>query len=168
MAVRNLAAIQRQGTMIAEVKKNAYEMKKNSVFNRVGLIRASQQDAIDAVDTIKALRENGLGARFDEWKDSHKQLVFTSTHGDGFRLSSNSYNVYYTPETNDVKFTWSGSGGCEGYSFNKYESDIRNMHYLIERVTKDDGYNKYDELLTKMAASFKPYLDEFFAWVDTI
>ena len=84
MAVRNLAAIQRQGTMIAEAKKNAYEMKKESVFNRVGLIRASQQDAIDAVDTIKALRENGLGARFDEWKDSHKQLVFTSTYGDRF------------------------------------------------------------------------------------
>lgn len=67
MAVRNLAAIQRQGAMIADAKKNAYEMKKESVFNRIGRIRSCQQEAIDAMDTIKALTENRLSAQFNEW-----------------------------------------------------------------------------------------------------
>lgn len=168
MAVRNLAAILRQGTMIAEAKKNEYQLKKENVWKRIDIIRASKEDAIDAIDTMKALVDNGMRDRLYKWEvERHLGL-----NGAGeFTLSLGSCRISFNPRTDEVIFTWSNCALCESYSTQEFPREGvtrngRSAQYFIERITHKD--RRYDELLTRMAAEFKPYLDAFFAWVDTI
>ena len=67
MAVRNLASIQSQGAMIVEVEKKEFQSKRDYVFRLINKIREYRADAIDALDTIKALKDNGLETKFQTW-----------------------------------------------------------------------------------------------------
>lgn len=163
MAVRNLAAIQRQGAMIAEAKKNEYQLKKEDVWKRIDIIRASREDAIDAIDTMKALVDNGMRDRLYKWEvERHLGLNASGR----FTLSLGSCRISFNPRTDEVIFTLGNCGMCECYSTKEALYDGKKEQYFIERITHKD--RRYDELLTRMATEFKPYLDAFFAWVDTI
>ena len=163
MAVRNLAAIQRQGAMIAETKKNEYQLKKENVWKRIDIIRASREDAIDAIDTMKALVDNGMQDRLYKWVV--KRHLGLNGAGN-FTLSLGSCRISFDPQTDAVIFACEGSGKRESYSTKDFPRDGGKEQYFIEKITDKD--RSYADLLARMAMEFKPYLDEFFAWVDTI
>ena len=160
MAVRNLDTIERHGKMIAEQKKNAYEMAREHFWERVNIILSSHQDAIDAGDTIQALRDNALGERFRIWAEG--QNVQYAYYEEAFTIGKGDCRIlYYPKKIDEVKFVWSYGGMGEGYS--TISTDEK---YLIQRM----GYNErcYDELLSLMAERLQPYLNAFFSWVEKL
>lgn len=162
MAVRNMDAIERQGNMIAEQKRNARQMKEENFWKRVDIIKASHDDAIDFVDTVEALCKNGLRGKFEAWME--QQNVHYTIYDKKLSICCLSdrkqdAHVYYVPTENAVCFGWRGWGMCEYYSTNE------RMEYFIQQYL--DGKN-YDEGLTKMATRLKPFLQAFFEWVETI
>lgn len=170
MAVRNLEAIQRQGTMIAEQKRNEYQLRKDFFWKRVNIIRDCHDDAVDFVDTVKALGNNGLLSRFEKWCE--KQNVEYRSYCDEFTLYSNNCTIHYNPIEDYVSFSWSAHGMCESYSTNKYQ-DYANggadgERYLIDCVTKKDDDRTYNDLLTKMSERLQPFINAFFDWLESI
>lgn len=162
MAVRNMDAIERQGNMIAEQKRNARQMKEENFWKRVDIIKACHDDAIDFVDTVEALCKNGLRGKFEAWME--QQNVTYTIYNKKLEVCCLSdrkqdAHVYYVPTENAVCFGWRGWGMCEYYSTNE------RMEYFIQQYL--DGKN-YDEGLTKMATRLKPFLQAFFEWVETI
>ena len=85
MAIRNLEAIQRQGTMIAAQQENSRRMREENFWHRVSIIQQSCNDAIDAVDTIAALCQNGLRSKFEDWMK--QQNVYYSFQYKRFSVS---------------------------------------------------------------------------------
>ena len=165
MAVRNMEAINRQGEMIAQQRRNARQMREESFWNRVNMIKASHKDAVDFVDTVDALYKNGMGTKFEEWLKN--QNVGYANYNKRMAVSckvdcerKESAHVYYVPAKNSVGFGWNGYGMCESYTAG--ESDAE---YLIHQRLSHHGY---DEGLTKLAERLQPFLDAFFKWVETI
>ncbi len=165
MAVRNLEAIQRQGTMIAEQQANSRRMREENFWHRVSVIQQTRNDAIDAVDTIEALCKNGLRDKFEEWMK--QQNVYYSLQYKRFSVvcevensRKESASVSYNPKTNGVHFSWNGYGMGEGY-----DTATDNMEYFINTYLKKHGY---DGGLTKLTERLKPFLDAFFKWLETI
>jgi len=155
-------AIQRQGNMIAEQRRNEQQMHEEGFWKRVNMIKACHDDAIDFVDTVDALAKNGLRDKFEEWmKQQNVSYDFYNKRLRVCCLSDNRQDahVYYVPTENAVCFGWRGWGMCEYYSTNE------RMEYFIQQYL--DGKN-YDEGLTKMATRLKPFLQAFFEWVETI
>lgn len=155
-------AIERQGNMIAEQKRNAQQMKEENFWKRVDIIKACHDDAIDFVDTVEALCKNGLRGKFEAWME--QQNVTYTIYNKKLEVCCLSdrkqdAHVYYVPTENAVCFGWRGWGMCEYYSTNE------RMEYFIQQYL--DGKN-YDEGLTKMATRLKPFLQAFFEWVETI
>lgn len=155
-------AIQRQGNMIADQKRNARQMKEENFWKRVDIIKACHDDAIDFVDTVEALCKNGLRGKFEAWME--QQNVIYTIYNKKLEVCCLSdrkqdAHVYYVPTENAVCFGWRGWGMCEYYSTNE------RMEYFIQQYL--DGKN-YDEGLTKMATRLKPFLQAFFEWVETI
>lgn len=162
MAVRNMEAISRQGAMIAEQQRNAAQMKAENFWKRVNIIKQCHDDAIDFVDTVDALCENGLRTRFETWMKQQNVHYRTCDHTFSVCCLNDrkqDAHVYYAPRENAVCFGWSGWGMCEYYSTNN------NMDYFIQQYLK--GKN-YDEGLTMMATRLQPFLKAFFEWVETI
>lgn len=162
MAVRNLEAIQRQGTMIANQVANAKKMTENHFWERINIIRQSRADAIDAVDTIEALFKNGLRNKYDEWQK--QQNVRYSPQFKEFTCDGiwDETKVCYRPYEDDVKFGWSAHGMCESYSIN---NNTTSMDYFIhQRLSNKD----YDKKLSRLVTNLQPFLDVFFKWVETI
>lgn len=154
-------AIQRQGNMIAEQRRNERQMREEGFWKRVNIIKACHDDAIDFVDTVDALAKNGLRGKFDEWM---KQQNVSYTYDKKLRVCCLSDNrqdahVYYVPTENAVCFGWSGWGMCEYYSTNE------KMDYFIHTYLSGHGYDKG---LTMMATRLQPFLTAFFEWVETI
>ena len=164
MAVRNMDAIERQGNMIAEQKRNARQMREDGFWKRVNTIKACHDDAIDFVDTVDALCKNGLRDKFDEWMK--QQNVDYTIYDKRLRVCCLSDNrqdahVYYVPTENAVCFGWSGWGMCEYYT----TEHKGNIDLFIHNYLK--GKN-YDKGLTMMATRLQPFLKAFFEWVETI
>lgn len=163
MAVRNLASIQRQGTMIVEVEKKEFQSKRDYVFRGINKIREYRADAIDALDTIKALKDNGLETKFQTWNLKRSIVPVGKT----LRMEYNNFYIIYNPYLDDVEFSWRGYWNL---STQKYrigtENNEENERSFIGSVTRED--RKFTYLLEKMNKEFKPYLNEFFAWVDTL
>ena len=163
MAVRNLASIQRQGTMIVEVEKKEFQSKRDYIFRLINKIREYRADAIDALDTIKALNDNGLETKFQAWNLKRSIVPVGKT----LRMEYNNFYIIYNPYLDDVEFSWRG---CWHLSTQKYrigtENNEENERSFIGSVTRKDRMFTY--LLEKMDKEFKPYLNEFFAWVDTL
>lgn len=155
-------AIQRQGNMIAEQRRNARQMREDGFWKRVNMIKACYEDAIDFVDTVDALYKNRLGGKFEEWLK--QQNVSYTNYNKKLSVCCLSdrrqdAHVYYAPTENAVCFGWSGCGMCEYYSTNE------NMDYFIQLRLSEHGYDKG---LTMMATRLLPFLNAFFEWVETI
>lgn len=155
-------AIERQGNMIAEQRRNARQIREYGFWKRVDIIKACHDDAIDFVDTVDALYKNGLRDKFEAWL---KQQNVDYTHNNN-KLSvcclsdrQQDARVYYVPTEGAVCFGWRGWGMCEYYSTNE------KMDYFIHTYLSGHGY---DEGLTKMATRLQPFLKAFFEWVETI
>lgn len=162
MAVRNMDAIQRQGNMIAEQRRNARQMREDGFWKRVNMIKSCYEDAIDFVDTVDALYKNRLGGKFEEWlKQQNVSYTNYNKKLSVCCLSDRRQNahVYYAPTENAVCFGWSGWGMFEYYSTNE------NMEHFIHTYLKNKNY---DEGLTKLAGRLLPFLNAFFEWVETI
>lgn len=165
MAVRNMDAIQRQGNMIAEQKRNERQMREENFWKRVDMIKACHDDAIDFVDTVDALAKNGLRGKFDEWMkqqnvkyEGYRQLIRVCC----LCGSKESALVGYYPKKDDVHFGWNGYGMCESYDVSV---PSQNADYVIHSRLSQ---NNYDEGLTMMATRLQPFLNAFFKWVETI
>jgi len=159
MAIRCEQKILRQGKMIAEQRQNEQNLIVNNFWNRVNIVKECHNDAIDFIDTVKALYENGLGSKFDAWC----KLKNVTYYELGFRvccLSDNrqSAHVTYYPTKGIITFSWSGWGMCECYSTEEAE-------YFIPRYLKNHGYDKG---LTDLSIRLKPFLNAFFEWVETL
>lgn len=162
MAVRNMHAIQRQGNMIAEQRRNERQMREDGFWKRVNIIKACHEDAIDFVDTVDALCKNGLRGKFEEWiKQQNVSYTIYNKRLCVCCLSDRRQDahVYYVPTENAVCFGWSGWGMCEYYSTNK------EMDYFIHTYLIGHGYDKG---LTMIATRLQPFLKAFFEWVNTI
>ena len=162
MAVRNMDAIERQGNMIAEQKRNARQMREENFWKRVNMIKACHDDAIDFVDTVDALCKNGLLSKFEEWmkQQNVKYTIYNNKLSVCcLRDRKEDAHVYYVPTENDVCFGWGGWGMCEYYSTNK------DANYFISSRLAAHGY---DEGLTMMVTRLQPFLNAFFKWVETI
>ena len=163
MAVRNLESIQRQGTMIVEVKEKEFQSKRDYVFRLINKIREYRAEAIDALDTFKALKDNGLQQKFQAW-NLHRSIVLVDKR---LWMEHNNFYIIYNPYLDDVEFSWRGYWNL---STQKYrigtEDNEENERSFIGSVTRKDRPFTY--LLEKMDKEFKPYLNEFFAWVDTL
>lgn len=162
MAVRNMDAIQRQGNMIAEQKKNERQMREEGFWKRVNIIKACHDDAIDFVDTVDALCKNGLRGKFEEWME--QQNVSYTIYNKKLGVCclcerKQDAHVYYAPTDNAVCFGWSGWGMSEFYSTNE------KMDYFIHTYLSRHGY---DDGLTMMATRLQPFLKAFFEWIETI
>ena len=162
MAVRNLDAIKRHGTMIAEQIRNEEQMREDFFWKRVNIIKSCHDDAIDFIDTVKALWGNGLGDKYEQWME--QQNVHYMPYNKEIRIcclmdGKQQAHVYYEPIENVVCFGWSGWGMSEYYSTDK---DVKNfIHNSLKGRHYDDG-------LTMMAERLQPFLKSFFEWVDSI
>lgn len=162
MAIRCEQNILRQGKMIAEQRQNKYQMLVNHFWDRVNIVKECHDDAIDFIDTAKALCGNGLGGKFETWCNS--QNVTYDRCNLGFRvccLSNNKESAYvtYYPLKDMITFSWSGWGMSECYSTTK------DANYFISNYLKD---KKYDDGLTNLSVRLKPFLNAFFEWVETL
>jgi hypothetical protein len=160
MAVRNLQAIQRQGAMIAERKKNEQNLKKDFFWKCVNICSESRGDAIDAIDTILELNKNGLRNRYEEW-EKNQDLRFCYQYN-SFVMgdSCDTIQVSYIPSSDSVDFFYNGKGGMEGYS-----TAGTPENYLIYRIYSRQGYV---DKLRLLAECLQPFLDNFFKWVDSL
>lgn len=161
MAVRNFDSIKRHGDMVRNQIANERTMREENFYKRINIIKACQADAIDCVDTILALFKNGLRQQYEDWES--KQI-------DGIRFSYQNQSlgcgcpenknaiVRYIPKTNIVQFQWSAHGMCESYE------DSKHCDYLIHTAMP----GRYDGGLTRMATKLEPFLNAFFAWLETI
>lgn len=161
MAIRCEEKILRHGKMIAEVKQNKHQMIVKNFWDRVNIVKECHDDAIDFVDTAKALYENGWGAKFETWCES--QNVTYDKYKLGFCvccLSDKKETAYvsYLPIKNIITFSWTGWGMCECYS-------TENAGYFISNYLKKQGY---DNGLTDLSVRLKPFLNAFFDWVETL
>lgn len=166
MAVRNLNGIVRQGRMIAQENKNARDLRNDNFWKRVSMVQECMKDAIDFIDTVKFLEENGLRDQFEEWMKG-KNVRFESYRGlicvTCLSNKKESANVGYYPQANSVHFGWNGCGMCESYHIvSKVSSDAD--YFINQRLSK----RNYDEGLTMLATRLRPFLNAFFEWVDTI
>lgn len=155
-------AIERQGNMIAEQRRNARQMREDGFWKRVDIIKACHDDAIDFVDTVDALCKNGLRDKFETWLK--QQNVYYTIYDKKLSVcclsdSKQDAHVYYVPTECAVCFGWRGWGMCEYYSTNE------KMDHFIHTYLRGHGY---DEGLTKMATRLQPFLKAFFEWVETI
>lgn len=158
-------AIQRQGNMIAEQKRNERQMREDGFWKRVNIIKACHDDAIDFVDTVDALAKNGLRCKFDEWMkqqnvtyESYRKLIRICCLCD----RKESALVGYYPTTDHVHFGWNGYGMCESYDVS---APGQNADYVIHSRLR---CNNYDDGLTTLATRLQPFLRAFFEWVETI
>ena len=155
-------AIQRQGNMIAEQRRNEQQLREEGFWKRVNIIKACHDDAIDFVDTVDALCKNGLRGKFEEW--IKQQNVNYTIYDKKLRVCcllerKQDAHVYYVPTENAVCFGWSGWGMSEYYSTNK------EMDYFIHTYLRGHGY---DNGLTMMSTRLQPFLKAFFEWVDSL
>ena len=162
MAIRCEQKILRQGKMIAEQRQNEQNLIVNNFWNRVNIVKECHDDAIDFIDTAKALCGNGLGGKFETWCKS--QNITYDRYNLGFRiccLSDNKQSAYvtYYPLEDMITFSWSGWGMSECYSTTK------DAEYFISHYLKD---KKYDKGLTDLSIRLKPFLNAFFEWVETL
>lgn len=162
MAVRNLDAIKRHGTMIAEQIRNEKRMREDFFWKRVNIIKSCHEDAIDFIDTVNALWKNGLGDKYEQWMK--QQNVHYMPYNKEISICclmdcEQDAHVYYEPAENVVWFGWSGHGMSELYSTNN------DVDYFIHNYLK--GRN-YDDGLTMMAERLQPFLKSFFEWVENI
>ena len=160
MAIRCKEKILRQGKMIAEQKQNEQNLIVDNFWNRVNIVKECHDDAIDFIDTAKALYGNGLGGKFETWRKAQNVTYYDL----GFRvccLSDNKQSAYvtYYPLKDMITFSWSGWGMSECYS------TTEDAKYFISHYLKD---KKYDKGLTDLAIRLKPYLNAFFEWVETL
>lgn len=165
MAVRNLGGITRCGNMLAEQKANEKRLRDDYFWKRVELIRDTKPQAIDAVDTIKALREHGLLGKFEQWdrRDCSTLQVQTSLGNPiRFKIKAGDCIIFYEPQGDYIEFSWSAHGMIESYSTKNSDMD-----YVISAVSRKDS-REYDMLLTALATRLRPYLEDFFKWVDTL
>lgn len=165
MAVRNMDAIERQGNMIAEQRRNARQIREDGFWKRVDIIKACHDDAIDFVDTVDALCKNGLRDKFETWLK--QQNVYYEHYRKLLRICclnerKESAIVGYYPEKDEVHFGWNGYGMCEGYDV---RTKCETADYVIHSRLSDNGY---DEGLTTFATRLQPFLKAFFEWVETI
>ena len=160
MAVRNFDAIQRKGAMIAEQRQNAFNLKRENFRRRIELLKSCREDALDAIDTINALYENGLHKEFEKWMEKADVRYYVGTFYVKLYKDGDSTEVRYTPKTNNVLFQCHFCGmidGCNTNSFN--ETDF--LQYRLKS-------HHYDEALTLLSTALKPFLNGFFAWVETL
>lgn len=164
MAVRNLQAIQRQGRAIAEAKKNEHDLRAEHFWSRVNKITDTRKDAIDCIDTIKALCENGLRKRFEEWMDGKNVHYNHDSHFCVFCSCprNETESIKYYPKENYVCFAWQGYGMFSCYQTN-VQSDVDRL--IDHELVKDEGF---DDGLTKFSTCLKPFFDEFFSWIETL
>jgi hypothetical protein len=160
MAIRCQENILRQGKMIAEQKQNEQNLIVNNFWNRVNIVKECHDDAIDFIDTAKALYQNGLGGKFETWCKSQNVTYYAL----GFRiccLSDNKQSAYvtYYPLKDMITFSWSGWGMSECYS------TTTDAEYFISHYLKD---KKYDKGLTDLSIRLKPFLNAFFEWIETL
>lgn len=162
MAIRNIDAIRRRGDAVAAQVANEKAMREGYFWNRVKLIRENRQDAIDAIDTIIALYNNGLGKQFEEWENQFMKVRVSRGSEYAFRVSLDGCNAYYYPVRDIVEFSWYGHGMYEHYS-----TGDSNKEYVIDRVTRGKD-RTYDTLLTELATGLGPYLKDFFMWLEKL
>ena len=158
-------AIERQGNMIAEQKRNARQILEDGFWKRVNIIKACHDDAIDFVDTVDALCKNELRDKFETWLK--QQNVYYTHYNKKLSIcclsdSKQDAHVYYVPTEDAVCFGWSGWGMCEYYT-TEHKNNI--THFIHNYLMA--GRN-YDEGLTKMATRLQPFLKAFFEWLETI
>lgn len=163
MAVRNMEAIKRHGDMIAQERQNKKLAKEQAFWSICNTIKSCRDDAVDAVDTINALYENGLGSKFETWLKS--QNVGYSIQFKRFSVGSPLDNpkeyayVSYVPERDSIRFAWNGYGMCESY-----DTKSDNMEHFIHSYYD----KKYKEGHERLAARLQPFLNAFFAWTETL
>lgn len=107
-------AIERQGNMIAEQRRNARQMREDGFWKRVDIIKACHDDAIDFVDTVDALCKNGLRDKFETWLK--QQNVYYTIYDKKLSVcclsdSKQDAHVYYVPTECAVCFGWR-AGAC--------------------------------------------------------
>lgn len=161
MAVRNFDSIKRHGDMVRNQVANERKMREENFHKRVGIIKAYQQDAIDCVDTILALFKNGLRQQYEDWESKQTDGINFDYQWQSLDCGcpeNKDATVSYVPKTNIIKFGWSAHGMYECYQDNQH------LDYLIHTAMP----GRYDGGLTRMATKLKPFLDAFFAWVETI
>lgn len=164
MAIRNLDAITRYGEMIAEQKRNTNRLREEHFNNRLNIIKSSHSDAIDAMDTICALSENGLRSRFEEWEKN--QNVYFDFQRHRFYVickvdepKKENAIVSYYPSNDNICFSWNGWGMSECSSTNVEKADC-----LIHRLSQ----HGYEQGLTDLCERLQPYLNAFFKWLNSL
>ena len=168
MAIRNLDGINRQGDMIAQQKQNERNMREESFWNRVEIVRSSHNDAVDAIDTIEYLYKNGMRQLFEDWNKG-KGVYYESQYKQ-FKVyckvnepRKETAYVSYRPYDDSVHFYWNGYGMGEGYDV--VSKGSQNTNRFIHTYLDGKGY---DGGLTDLSVRLQPFLDAFFKWVETL
>lgn len=168
MAVRNMDAIARKAEQLAEEKKAKEESKIKSYQVYLDAITQHRQDAIDAVDTKKALAERNIPTNF-----SNDTRIAFGCHERGhdrtysFIVKTDSGSVEYYPESGVFKVI-----GCGSYKTFKDAQElgtngIRNFFEYPGEAFKEKTEQQREALIA-MSEGFLPFLHAFFNFVDNL
>ena len=168
MAVRNMDAIARKAQQLAEEKKAKEESKIKSYQVYLDAITQHRQDAIDAVDTKKALAERNIPTnfsndtriafgRYEKYSDRKYSLIVKTDSG----------SVEYYPEGGVFKVT-----GCGLYKTFKDAQDlgtngIRDFFEYPGEAFKEKTEQQREALIA-LSEGFLPFLHAFFNFVDNL
>lgn len=164
MAVRNMDAIARKAKQLAEEKKAKEESKIKSYQVYLDAITQHRQDAIDAVDTKKALAERNIPTNFsNDTRICFKWYARTYS----FSVETGSGRVEYYPESGVFKVTGCGLQKTFKDAQELGTNGIRDFFEYPGESFKEKT-EQLREALIALSEGFLPFLHAFFNFVDNL
>lgn len=168
MAVRNMDAIARKAEQLAEEKKAKEESKIKSYQVYLDAITQHRQDAVDAVDTKKALAERNIPTNFSN--DTRIAFGCYEKYHDrtySFIVKTGSGSVEYYPESGVFKVTGCGSSKTFKDAQELGVNGIRNFFEYPGEAFKEKTEQQRESLIA-LSEGFLPFLHAFFNFVDNL
>lgn len=169
MAVRNMDAIARKAEQLAEEKKAKEESKIKSYQVYLDAITQHRQDAIDAVDTKRALAERNIPTNFSN--DTRIGFKYHAKYHDQITYSLNvetvSGSVEYYPESGVFKVTGCGSNKIFKDAQELGTKGIRDFFEYPGEAFKEKTEQQREALIA-LSEGFLPFLHAFFNFVDNL
>ena len=168
MAVRNMDAIARKAEQLAEEKKAKEESKIKSYQVYLDAITQHRQDAIDAVDTKKALAERNIPTNFSN--DTRIAFGCYEKYHDrtySFIVKTGSGSVEYYPESGVFKVTGCGLHKTFKDAQELGTKGIREFFEYPGEAFKEKTEQQREALIA-LSEGFLPFLHAFFNFVDNL
>ena len=134
----------------------------------VSTIMKSHADAVDAIDTIEYLIDNGFEYVLDEWMTDAKFDYYTFHNEESFcmyvedvynseEFSNTSLHIDYIPKENCVKLSLFSGCNLKGQVYIDSDEGLNNE--IAKKYMSKVGLRDFSKW-------FQPFLDDFFKWVE--